>query len=718
MNSVASIQSVPQKASSGMSSHAAAAEGGAAGFNRTSRMAPLRLRCTERDFEGSERRPPVKLVVFDLDETLTMATFMPKVWESLPREKFPALLAYNFDTPWVEGDRLQKLKDTLSQLIEGKGRQSRSMAILTRNEAGVRPVLKLLQHAGLSEKFSAIWALPWDNTLFNGCYRTGDDWEYFNPPVNGIPDHKADVLANVAAKPASWFPQLEDKKYKDQNKEVGDLRYEEIVLVDDQRANFQNPNTGSQVLRIAKVARYEETYRHFGVLDMGGIAAHTDADLDALRRFVEDPWQYKETHEVFCLERSDQTFDTNEPVRLVIFDFDETLTLATFMPEDERCATDENWVPAEDGSPGGGPGCSAKDLVEYNFESPFCDGSRVKKLRGLFRALAQTKGKDGAWQWTRPLAILTKNEQGALAVLNLLRLAKLDSYFSAIWTIRNSRAEVPNGVFQHDGKWHSWEPPVADCYEHKADVLKHIVGNPGQWFPQLSRLLDVEPSERPRYAKAFEGLVSLKPESIVLVDDERTNFKSDHPVIETREVVIRTCKVARYDAPYRDCGPLVQLGGIGAHGDMDYSILKRFVDKPWECSFNRQIAPGKAADDMEMRGLLVRQDSNKSDLPLVEPMASPCAASPREGGFAGLTLGELGDTPMAASASRAEPATPAGTVPLPEGEPSPKNAAPKRALHRLKTGSAMLPPTPSGALGEGGAPLLAGPPFIASTATI
>lgn len=36
------------------------------------------VRCQERDFADFQRHPPVKLVVFDFDETLTLATFMPR----------------------------------------------------------------------------------------------------------------------------------------------------------------------------------------------------------------------------------------------------------------------------------------------------------------------------------------------------------------------------------------------------------------------------------------------------------------------------------------------------------------------------------------------------------------------------------------------------------------------------------------------------------------
>ena len=59
------------------------------------------------------------------------------------------------------------------------------------------------------------------------------------------------------------------------------------------------------------------------------------------------------------------------------------------------------------------------------------DGSRVQKLRALFESIAQD----------RSLAILTQNKSGVVAVLNLLQLANLLEYFSAIWCM-----SAPQGV--------------------------------------------------------------------------------------------------------------------------------------------------------------------------------------------------------------------------------------------------------------------------------
>lgn len=167
----------------------------------------------------------------------------------------------------------------------------------------------------------------------------------------------------------------------------------------------------------------------------------------------------------------------------------------------------------------------------------------------------------------KKLAILTRNENGAIAVLNLLSLAHLTDHLSAIWTISDSHL-YPQGVYQESGKWKSFAPPVKEVPAHKADVLHHVASNPASWFPQLTKN---QASELP----------SLKIEEIVLVDDERSNFRSNLGDKGAQATVLRFCKVARYDDEYRDCGHLDEMGGLGAHSDEDYESLKSFVSKPW-----------------------------------------------------------------------------------------------------------------------------------------
>jgi len=283
-----------------------------------------------------------------------------------------------------------------------------------------------------------------------------------------------------------------------------------------------------------------------------------------LKRFVEDPWMCKDTYQVRCQERDFEGCERKHPVSLVVFDFDETLTMATFMPEDPEFTKDMKWSPSDNE-------WSLVDLVEYNFETPYVEGSRVEKLKKLLSTLAKVEDK----VQRRTLAVLTKNDHGVIAVLNLLKIAGLAEFFSAIWTIP-ARTAVPNGLYREDsGDWQSFDPPVSKVHEHKADVLHHVASNPAEWFPQL---LSDDSSQ-------CAGLARLGLEGVVLVDDERANFRSNS---EAEAKVLRYCKVARYDDVYRDCGALNQMGGLGAHSDRDYETLKSFVERPWEYPYESQ----------------------------------------------------------------------------------------------------------------------------------
>ncbi|CAK0864968.1 unnamed protein product, partial [Prorocentrum cordatum] len=436
------------------------------------------MRCAERVTGHLSGACPVRLIVFDLDETLTMATFMASDGSCLPREREKIRRRHaNFESPWVDGSRRAKLQRMLEALARGPGGRRRFLAVLTRNAnaAGVLAVVNLLKAGGLAEFFSA-----------------------------------ADVLAHVCRCPEAWVPQLaggERAAFAD----LLPLTQEGVVLVDDQRSNFRSPS-GVEVLRYCKVARYDADYRSFGfVTDMGGIGAHSDADYDMLQRFVEDPWMCRDSMQVRCNERAFVGSEGRNPVQLVVFDFDETLTLATFMPS----------------------------AVE--------EGSRVDKLGALLRWIAAE----------RRLAVLTKNERGAMAVLSLLRIAGLAEHFSAIWTMRADGRGGDHGAYQEGGRWTRFQPPVERVGNHKADVLRHVVDNPSEWFPQL------QGPQRSRH----EDLLQLRPEGVVLVDDERANFRSYEvaPGSEEPARVLRYCKVFRYDDEYRDCGLLNQMGGLGAH---------------------------------------------------------------------------------------------------------------------------------------------------------
>lgn len=530
---------------------------------RTSVHTTYMLQCSERHFEGPDKHYPVKLVILDLDETLTLTTFMPRHLQ-FPPHLHAAYTMYNFESPFVEGDRVAKIKECLTNIAKGH-KARRTLAVLTKNEAGLSAVLGLLEMAGLATCFSAVWTMPFCEYEHCGVYWDDGKWQYYSPP--GKPrDHKADVLHRICKDPAAWFPQLKGAG-KAAFKHLQHLRPEGVVLVDDQRANFQSPS-GLKVLRYCKVARYDADYHTFGIIkDMGGIGAHCDSDYNRLTRFVETPWMWSNTMKVECHQRNFVESHKKRPVVLVVFDFDETLTIATFMPDDPACAKQVGWTPTVAST---SDNLSKEDLVTYNFESPYVKGSRVTQLRNMLAAL-----RAGG----RTLAVLTKNESGIVAVLNLLKIAGLADYFDAMWSLP-WREDVPNGVYQEeDSVWNVFEPPVDELHEHKADILLHLVEEPSVWFPQIGKS-GIIGSDEPKRTRS--GNIEVRPEGmegIVLVDDQRTNFRSDGA---NKTMVLRTCKVPRYDDIYRDCGLLNQLGGIGAHDSSDFATLARFVEEPWE----------------------------------------------------------------------------------------------------------------------------------------
>jgi len=558
------------------------------------------LRCIERPEIGNSLDHPVKLVIFDFDETLTLVTLMTPDGTYLPEQRDWAR-EVNFETPWVAGSRVEKLHTMLTELGRGKGRETRVLACLTRNgnSSGVAAVINLMKAADMDVHFACVWALPHRAGRKCGAYQEDGKWSFFDPPVRPGCDHKAEVIKQIAQDPQAWFPQLGGKSKTSQLiSGLATLKLEQVVLVDDQRANFQS-ESGAQLLRYVKVARYDAEYRDFGFMrDMGGIGAHDDADYDSLKRFIEDPWMCKDTFMVRCQEREFPGNKAHHPVSVVVFDFDETLTLATFMPEDKTFATNigETSVSGE---------WTKASLVDYNFESPYVSGSRVEKLQKMLQALI-TPEVGGAVKpgWSPPkvfdwfrsapakytkdmtrrrtLAVLTKHETGVIAVFNLLKLAGLADYFSAIWTIP-ARKNMPNGLYKDGTQWKSFEPPVDAVHTHKADVIHAVAQNPSDWFPQLLS---------PDGDLQCPGLDGLRLESIVLVDDERANFRSNS---EGQAKVLRYCKVARYDDIYRDCGALNQMGGIGAHSDSDYEALKSFVERPWDYPYESVVAPAEGA---------------------------------------------------------------------------------------------------------------------------
>ncbi|CAE7473883.1 Ucp1 [Symbiodinium natans] len=312
---------------------------------------------------------------------------------------------------------------------------------------------------------------------------------------------------------------------------------------------------------------------------MGGIGAHCIEDFRTLQMFVEAPSMYKETFKLHCVEKCFPDHGVRRPVEIVLFDFDETLTLATFMPSMSSFSR-VDWDPGELS----GTDWSAEELVLYSFESPFSEGCRLALLRAMLQDISKR----------HILAVLSKNESGAAAVLNLLKLAGLAKYFSAIWTTPY-RSLVPCAVYQASpGQWEVFEPPLMDIQDHQTEVLYHIVEHTDKWFPQIGLKQD-------RYIR----LQPLSPESVILVDDERENLQSP-----LGKQALRYCKVARYDEVYRSCGPLNQLGGIGAHSEEDFETLRAFIAEPWafqEPRFEKEQGEEVADPQLELLAVSVYQ---------------------------------------------------------------------------------------------------------------
>lgn len=554
------------------------------------RGATTGVRCLERSFEGQDSKPPVKLVVFDCDETLTLSTFMPKDHGFGARigwnEWGDYIAGVNFDSPFAEGSRLERLKDMLQDLLVGDGGQQRALAVLTRNERGPVACLNLLMMAKLAQYLSVIWALPYRYGQPAGVYRVGTEWRLFSPPVNNTFDHKADVLRCVAQNPSEWFPQLAEGVDVAKALEfLFGLRDEEIVLVDDVRTNFQSPySKESKLLRYCKVARYDGHHPQMGfVPDMGGIGAMSVSDYATLTNFVNKPWTFKAAFAAEFMEASSDDPPERLPVELVVFEFDETLSLCTFVVEEVGFATEIGYS------------CSTEAVkahsVEYNFESPYVSGSRLEKLKRTLGQLAEE----------HTLAILTENSVGAVAVLNLLLNVDMACFFDAIWA-PSADPDFPTAVYRSGAHWNKFVVPVGkiESRAHRAEMLHRIADEPSEWFPNL--------------AEGHKGnLAALKESSgvfgIVAVDDERTNFHSSY---HGNQSVPRYCRVARYDDEYRDAGFIVHMGGLGAKTDQDYQGLLDFVEKPWRF----RVADAEVSPDRLMAAASFRSES----LPLEEGM--------------------------------------------------------------------------------------------------
>ncbi|CAJ1371973.1 unnamed protein product [Effrenium voratum] len=554
-----------------------------------SRFTTAAVWCFERPFEGQDIRPPVRVVIFDCDETLTLSTFLPHDddlrskldWESQWADYIAAM---NFESPFVVSSRRARLAEMLRELVKGNRRvPGRTLAVLTRNNSGAIACLNLLRAAKLDSFFSAVWGMSPSIGVPLGVYRSASGWKIFEPPFHSIPDHKAHVLHSIAENPGSWFPQLSE----DVGLLPGTLRPEEILLVDDVRTNFQcGGSTPKKVFRCCKVARYDApSFRDMGfVRDMGGIGAHNEEDYKTLTDFANRPWAFKVDDRVHCWQSNLEPAESTLPVKLVIFDLDGALTLYTFMPEDSACSTDLFF--------------SADDIlhhrfVEYNFETPYLEGNRVAKLKQLFDCLCD----DPETGERRVLAILTVNEAGAVAVLNLLRMAGLADRFSAIWTL-SARSGLPGGVYKEVNEWKTFSLPQQEAEGHlKHHVLESVLKDPAAWFPQMS---GDAPENR--------LLAGLSLPHIVLVDDERENLNPSQEEFQ----VGRHCRVASYDDEYRDQGLLWRMGGLGARDTEDYQALQSFVRQPWH--FNE--APARLTSSFNFGELSGHDSHDTHPIPL------------------------------------------------------------------------------------------------------
>lgn len=551
-----------------------------------SKYVPAKIWAFERDFPGQEAQRPVKLVVFDCDETLTISTFLPNEpslrnnvnWTT---EWADYISRVNFQSPYLDTPRIQRLKDMFQEITDDGSGVQRTLAILTRNNAGAVACMNLMKIAGLREYFSVIWSMY--TGVPSGVYNDGGTWKTFSPPLSEVPDTKADVLHSVAEKPDRWFPQMQSGACSG----LAELKLEEIMLVDDVSSNLQSGSSDApkKVLRCCKVAQFDGQHPDVGIVnDMGGIGAHSDDDYTTLVDFVKCPWNYKTALSVRCVERPFPGSEEKPPVKLIVFGFDETLSLKTFVPKDRRFRTEIGYLKTTPHS--------KEHYIEYNFESPYLKGKqRLPSLRNL---LGDLKGD----KQPREMAVLTKNEAGAIAVLNLLMLAGLSDYLSAIWSLcaeGDRPCGAASGVYREGSQWKTMPlPSISDeqMQGHKAHVLQSIVDDPASWFPQMVPGETTEGGE-----EMAQTLRELSLASIVLVDEKRESFKCTP---DGGPQVLRYCKVGSYDDEYRDQGFLVHMGGIGARTEEDYASVRNFVERPWhfaEIPVEAKAVSGLSLDD-------------------------------------------------------------------------------------------------------------------------
>jgi len=138
---------------------------------------------------------------------------------------------------------------------------------------------------------------------------------------------------------------------------------------------------------------------------------------------------------------------------------------------------------------------------------------------------------------------------GAVAVLNVLRLAGLSRFFSAIWRINRLGAEAVHRADPAPGRqaWTRVAIPAERRFDSKAETIRRVAADPSEWFPHL---------------QGRSTLHGLAEEEVVLVDDDPENVDGTK----------RYCLVPRFS---QDGGN--PLGGIGFRHSGDFKTLVEFI---------------------------------------------------------------------------------------------------------------------------------------------
>mmetsp|Transcript_87612 Transcript_87612/g.252997 ORF Transcript_87612/g.252997 Transcript_87612/m.252997 type:complete len:384 (-) Transcript_87612:132-1283(-) len=242
-------------------------------------------------------------------------------------------------------------------------------------------------------------------------------------------------------------------------------------------------------------------------------------------------------------------------LRLIVFDFDETLTIQTYMPMERSFSKDLNWTWSS-------PKSCPTQLLNMSFElvasskrrgvmPEAATMSRLERLRLMLQRVSLYERQSVP---TRRLAVLTYNENGAIGVLNLLKLAGLDSYFSAIWNAQRKHGVMTvTGLVRQGKEWRQlFASRGVGVHRSKAAILQKVVVDPKQWFTANDAMI----------------LEDLRFPEVALVDDRKVNFKGMGAIEDMR----RFCEVPRFAL---EDG--AEVGGIGAQSEEDFKTLESFV---------------------------------------------------------------------------------------------------------------------------------------------